>query len=366
MAAAVAYGKTGGGAYWFQRGQQRLHDQLQHLVKRENGYAVFIENSSGYHQGIQRLIAFAAKLEQLADQPRMAHELLAELQAWSAVFTYPDGRLPAHGDTVRFPNPEGHDRKPVCEEQNLGPVLLPESGYFVYKGASKRYTWFVGMVATNSSETHKHQDDTSLVFWLDGIEWLIDPSFYSHDYAEELPVFFRSAAAHNMVSIPDGKYSITPEPSRTSINYVDSEESSYRVQALNYSYEGVEIRRHLHVGSIDAAPFVEVTDSCKPLTTSTDRIAKNSTQPILTFHFGDGVQIQRKLSEDSKFSFELTHPACERALILSIRHESDSDGWGSASEPSFSGLGFMQSIDTQILRIPVPLSTDCQWSIHVK
>jgi hypothetical protein len=26
----------------------------------------------------------------------------------------------------------------------------------------------------------------------------------------------------------------------------------------------------------------------------------------------------------------------------------------------------MQSIDTQILRIPVPLSTDCQWSIHVK
>jgi len=44
----------------------------------------------------------------------------------------------------------------------------------------------------------------------DGLEWLIDPSFHSHEYALPVAAYLRSAAAHNVLYLPERPYTIEP------------------------------------------------------------------------------------------------------------------------------------------------------------
>ncbi|MGK8440573.1 heparinase II/III family protein [Ectopseudomonas hydrolytica] len=376
MAAAVSYGETDEAAYWFMRGQQRLQDQIHQLVKRENGYAVFVENSSGYHEGIQRLIYFVAQLERLVEQDSVARELLNELEAWSAVFTYPDGRLPAHGDTFRVPNPENSAALSYCsrpvlniltEKQRCEAVLLPESGYFIHKGISQKYAWFIGMVATNSSKTHKHQDDTSLVLWLDGIEWLIDPSFYSHDFSDEISAYCHSAAAHNMLSLPGRDYAIEPIPGRASLEYIDPEARNCQVKALNRSYKGIEIQRSLHCIVNDDVFHVEVFDSCTMLASSDAHNGHVSEMQVITFHFGDGVLVRQlpALVETEVSIYELGHPATPRRLQLHLPRMPKVPSYQIEQRNTVSGLQFKQSTVTPLLQLICPIGTDVKWKIYV-
>jgi hypothetical protein len=51
--------------HWLETSISRLTDQLEQLIVRDKGYAVFVENSIGYHRGVQRLVEFAGELERL-------------------------------------------------------------------------------------------------------------------------------------------------------------------------------------------------------------------------------------------------------------------------------------------------------------
>lgn len=367
MAAAVAYGTTSYAVKLFARGQQRLQDQINHLIKREKGYAVFIENSSGYHEGIQRLIRFAAQLEELAEQTNIASGLLSELEAWSKVFTYPDGRLPAQGDTFRVANPGVIGLNNQAESTDSSVVLLPETGYFVYKGVNEKCSWFVGVVATNSSQTHKHQDDTSLVFWLDGIEWLIDPSFFSHAYAEELPAFYRSAAAHNMLSLPGREYSIEPKDGRVELKLIVSDELACQVSALNRSYQGFEIQRRVHCSINNDVPQIEVVDNCIVTSGSVISTEGAPEYQMLTFHLGDGVTVSelQDRSEVGALTYELAHPATRRKVNLQFLEVDPERSCEIAMVDVTSGLNFMQQIETIMLQVKCPVATLVRWKLYV-
>lgn len=354
---------------WIARGLERLHDQLTHLIHRESTYAIFVENSIGYHQGVQRLVGFAGQLESLAGRGSGISNIADELDAWSKDFRYPDGRYPAQGDTFRRANPASLQALEQPESWPKQVIKLPQAGYAVIKGGSIRTPWMFGLLATNRNSTHKHEDDLSFFLWLDGVEWLVDPSFVSHEYKDEIPAYLRSAKAHNMLHVEGAEYSYQPDPDRVVMNITEASDEglSLSIEGHNRSCSGYEVARRLVCTEALELPQIICTDSFWELPAANEgRAPEKEPVGILTFHFGDGVRINSTKKQGAQTLLELSHPASDRRLILGIGGECDSVNWETSVEASVCGLGFMEHIETQALRIRVPTATECHWFIDVK
>lgn len=354
---------------WLSQGLERLKDQLAHLIHRESNYAVFVENSIGYHQGVQRLVGFAGQLESLAGRGSGISNIADELDAWSKDFRYPDGRYPAQGDTFRRANPASRQELEQPESWPKQAIKLPQAGYAVLKGGSIQTPWMFGLLATNRNSTHKHEDDLSFFLWLDGVEWLVDPSFMSHEYKDDIPAYLRSARAHNMLHVEGAEYSYQPDPDRVVMNIAESSEEglALSIEGHNRSCSGYEIVRRLVCTEAHGLPKIICADSFLELpATNEGRAPEKEPMGILTFHFGDGVRISSTKKQGAQILLELSHPASDRRLILGVGGESDSMDWEAGVEASVCGLGFMEHIETQALRIRVPTATECHWFIDVK
>ncbi|WJH56518.1 hypothetical protein FE254_10165 [Ectopseudomonas guguanensis] len=354
---------------WLSRGLGRLKDQLAHLIHRESNYAIFVENSIGYHQGVQRLVGFAGQLESLAGRGSGISNIADELDAWSKDFRYPDGRYPAQGDTFRRANPASRQALEQPESWSKQAIKLPQAGYAVIKGGSIRTPWMFGLLATNLNSTHKHEDDLSFFLWLDGVEWLVDPSFVSHEYKDDIPAYLRSAKAHNMLHVEGAEYSYQPDPDRIVMNITEPSDKGpgLSIEGHNRSCSGYEVVRRLVCTEALELPQIICTDSFWELpATNEGRAPEKEPVGILTFHFGDGVRINSTKKQGAQTLFELSHPASDRRLTLGIGGECDSVNWETSVEASVCGLGFMEHIETQALRIRVPTATECHWFIDVK
>ncbi len=340
---------------------------MAHLIHRESGYAVFVENSIGYHQGVQRLVDFAGQLETLSGRGDTISRIANELSAWTATFRYPDGRFPAQGDTFRRANPTTREDVVLTDKWQSQALKLPDAGYAVLKGGSPQIPWMFGMLATNKNRTHKHEDDLSFFLWLDGVEWLIDPSFMSHEYKNDIPAYLRSAKAHNMLYVDGAKYSYEPAPGRVGmkIDELGDELINLSITAHNRSCAGYEIVRRLVCSKVQDLPKITCTDQFFNMESAAENSSEKETTGILTFHFGDGVKIKSTKTHEMQTCFELVHPATNQMLVLNVMHRSNSAPWDAQIEPSVCGLGFMESIATQALRITIPKSTECNWSIDV-
>lgn len=354
IAAAIAMDDFLCAERWLECGISRLTDQVNHLIVKDNGFSIFIENSIGYHHGIQRLMEFAGELVRisgrLSDIPAVAYGL----NAWSEYLRYPDNRSPSQGDTFRIPNAGGYKvrhgkayKKPHC-------LVLPKAGYAVVKGNHKQVPFMLCLFATSLCKTHKHEDNLSITLFFDGIEWLIDPSFYSHEYKNEIPAYLRSAMAHNVVVIPNKNYSI--EPGLASISG-SSDQGTFELVGQHTAYSDYKVSRRikgelsvLAIEGFDCAETLCGKDSVKEKT-------------YLVFHMGEGVSV--KMDGDAVMLFH-DNSRYQLKLECSTNKPEVYSGWNEENcFKSVAGAGFMQINDTSSVVFQIPIGYSCQWRITV-
>lgn len=242
LATALAFKHHTEADGWCTNAISRFEDQLDTLIVRDGGYAIFVENSIGYHHGVQRLAQLIGNMAALSGRDTEIPIIANELVAWSDFLRYPDGRAPAQGDTFRLPPRTGDDVRRGEPWAEPGCTILPKAGYAVVKGNHNNKPWMLCLFNTSLSRTHKHEDNCSITLWFDGVEWLTDPSFYSHEYNEEIPKYLRSAAAHNCVSIPGKEYSLEPGKAKLEGKV---EDGKFYIKASHSCYEGVEVVREI-------------------------------------------------------------------------------------------------------------------------
>jgi Heparinase II/III-like protein/Heparinase II/III N-terminus len=340
--------------HWLETSISRFTDQLEQLIVRDKGYAVFVENSIGYHQGVQRLVEFAGELATFAGKDSLIPTIGKELPRFSDFFRYPDNRAPAQGDTFRRSNASGTKIRRLKPYPDPACTVLPKAGYAIVKGNHDGSRFMLSVLATSLCRTHKHEDNLSFTLFFDGLEWLIDPSFYSHEYKASLPAYLRSAVAHNCLAMPGRGYSI--DPGVAQING-SSDGSHFVITGQHSAYDNVLIQREIR-GSIDRLEL-EISDCARA---QTPDATGNDLRLLL--HCGDGVEARLQGNH-----LQLTHPESKYLVEMSLPNEKCKLHFGEAAESSIrgvTGLGFMQHASIYTLECEVPFETDLPWTLRAK
>lgn len=340
--------------YWMEISISRLTYQLEQLIVRDKGYAVFTENSIGYHLGVQRLVIFSGELVAFAGKDSVISTIGKELPRFSQFFRYQANRRPAQGDTFRLSNERGDDIQRFKPYLHPACTVLQRAGYAVVKGNHHGCRFMISVLATSLCRTHKHEDNLSFTLFFDGLEWLIDPSFYSHEYKAPLPAYLRSAAAHNCLALPGRRYSIDP-----GLAQIDgsSEGTKFVIKSQHSSYDNVLIQREIR-GSIDRLEL-EIVDRA---VAQTPDAAGNDLRLLL--HCGDGIEatLQGK-------HLQLTHPDSKYKIEISMPNENSTLHYGEVAGANIrgvTGLGFMQQTSIYTLECVVHFETDLPWTLKAK
>lgn len=337
---------------WLERALVRLTDQLATLIVRDSGFAVFVENSIGYHQGVQRITELAGNLVSLSGRDSRIPEIAIELSNFSEFFRYPDNRSPAQGDTFRLSNRNASDMRrgkaylePLC-------AILPQAGYGVVKGNHDDIPYMFTMFATSLCRTHKHEDNLSFTLFFDGIEWLIDPSFYSHEYAAPVPAYLRSAVAHNALAIPGLNYSIDPGVVQFGGEVFGQ---VFSLHGEHRAYKGVVIQREvrgdtgrLALDFLDSATGLSDTDS-------------EGVGLYWMLHCGEHVEATL-----NGRALCLTHPDSRYQLLVQLPSDAAAIYRGCDDGPKIRGItgrGFMESGPVCTIECAVPFNQQIPWHI---
>ncbi len=339
---------------WIDRGIDRLTDQFKHLIVRDNGYSVFVENSIGYHHGIQRLVVFAGELVSLSGRETNIPKIAEELNAWSDFLRYPDGRVPSQGDTFRLPSLVGRDIRRSSPYSTPSCTILPVAGYAVAKGNHEQIPFMLCMFASSLCKTHKHEDNLSCTLFFDGIEWLIDPSFYSHEYDSDIPSFLRSAWAHNNVVITNTEYSIEPGKAKLTGDFNDV---NYEIRGSHTAYDGYIVSRNLY-GSTN---ILELTITDHIITEHGQH--NNDVEVFSLLHLGESVTAC--ITDEG---VELSHADSEYNLLIYGEHLSAQifEGWNEGQENhGVTGLGFMQKINSISISLVMQMNKPFCWKLQV-
>lgn len=325
---------------WLNKGISRLCNQFNKLITQENGFSVFIENSTGYHHGVRSLVQLAAELSKGTSSEDTFTSFAQGLDAWSSFIRYPDGRSPSNGDSFRKPNPKSpHLPSPPLMKTDF--QLLSKAGYAIAKGNHDSISFMLCIFATSVCTTHKHEDDLSLTLFYDGIEWLIDPSYHCYDYNLPEPCFLKSTAAHNMIVIPDHTYELTPGLSQLSGTISGT---SFTISGKNQSYTGIKVTRDVS-GRLDSGK-IHFLDTLDPI----------QDNALLNLVFGEGVEVSVEGS-----SLTLTHPASEHKV--EIIHRAGSQAW--ILGELMAGEGFMQLNQVKGCTLQIPDSGKLEWEISL-
>ena len=353
IAAAMAFSDLPCAERWLARGVERLEDQFDKLIIRENEYSIFAENSIGYHHGIETLAGFASDLVGITGRASRIPETAEALNVWSQELLYPDGRSPSQGDTFRRPNPTSvANSNPFSAWGKPRCLVLPKAGYAVVKGNDSGSPFAFCMFATSVNSTHKHEDNLAITLFFDGVEWLIDPSFYSHEYAQPLPAWLRSAHAHNCVAIGDVPYSIAP--GNASI-VGDGAGMAFYLHGTHGAYEGYEVSRNVR-GDLERLDIV--IEDCVRLCSA----AVGAEGIWLGLHFGEGVRAT--VAPDG---IHLAHPCSRRGLVIACDTENSVlvEGFTPGqSRAGATGVGFMQAVDTVSAYVPMTVGQSRQWRLR--
>lgn len=340
--------------HWLDTAISRLTDQMEQLIVRDNGYAVFVENSIGYHCGVQRLVEFAGELVLFAEKDSVIPTIGKELPRFSQFFRYPANRGPAQGDTFRRSNARGSEIQRLKPYLDPACTVLPKAGYAIVKGNHDGCRFMVSVLATSLCRTHKHEDNLSFTLFFDGLEWLIDPSFYSHEYKAPLPAYLRSAAAHNCLALPGRSYSID-----SGLAQIDgsSEGARFSIKGQHSAYDNVLIQREI-CGGIDRLEL-HIVDRA---TAQQSAAAGNDLRLLL--HCGDGIEAGLQGN-----CLQLTHPDSKYLLEIILPNDRCTLHYGEmtgANIRGITGLGFMQQTGIYTLECEVPFETDLPWTLKVK
>lgn len=349
MATALAIPDVPASRRWMQSAIERLTDQLGRLIVRDNGFSVFVENSIGYHQGVQRIVELAGDMVQLTGVESSIPDVAVELGRFSDFFRYPDNRAPAQGDTFRRSNPQGDEVRKLKPYAEPEVVILPKAGYGIVKGNHDGARFMFCMFATSLCRTHKHEDDLSVTLFFDGIEWLIDPSFYSHEYKSSIPAYLRSAAAHNGIYIADRPYSI--DPGHSALEGLASGDV-FEFKGEHRCYPDVIVKRRVS-GRRDLLSFEFEDEVC---TSTNERL-----EVRLMLHCGEGVEVSRSgrvltlTHPDSRYQLSILMPGDEIAIVKGMAQGDRIRG--------VSGTAFMQRSDIHTIEALVPCNVPLRWAL---
>ncbi|MFF5790422.1 heparinase II/III family protein [Paeniglutamicibacter sp. NPDC012692] len=302
LAAGLADTDRAEGLRWIQKAEDRIQLQFSNLIVRDAGYAIFVENSIGYHQVVQRLVALAGEMIQLAGGANSTSQLAVELNLWSQYFRYPDRRQPSQGDTFHVANPPVvalHGRTPYSDPHA---TILPIAGYGVAKGNHMGKPFMLSFLATSLSSTHKHADNLSITLFFDGLEWLVDPSFYSHEYEDNIPAYLRGPWAHNSIVLRGLQPSINP--GLVSMDGCHNG-SRFIFTGESIAYQDYLVRREV-LGSVDELSLT-ITDSVSLVESMRDALEGRT-----VFHLAEGVS-PRACIEGTI----LTHEESQYGLLIS-------------------------------------------------
>ncbi|MFS8974650.1 DUF6270 domain-containing protein [Cupriavidus necator] len=355
LATSLALDSLPAAHFWRETALARLVDQFGKLIVRDSGFAVFVENSIGYHQGVQRIVEFAGGLAGLASGESSIAATARELSQFSNFFRYPDNRAPAHGDTFRRANPSGDDIRRLKPYGKPEAVILPKAGYAIVKGIHENARYMLTFLATSLCKTHKHEDNLSFTLFFDGIEWLIDPSFFSHEYSAPLPAYLRSAAAHNALAVAGRQYSTEP-----GVADMEGEVTAgdYRFKGEHHAYGDIVISRELR-GAIDSLT-VEFRDRASLV--NGHHGAEGNLELFL--HCGEGVTAKCDgalvvLSHpDSIYCLEVDLPGVDVRLYFG---KTDGD-----IIRGVTGLAFMQSTSIYTIACSLPYDEELGWRLRAK
>lgn len=353
LAAALAFPQIEEASGWRDLAVSRFEDQLDHLIVRDKGFAIFVENSIGYHHGVQKLALWVGTLVGMSGVISEVPSIAQQLVAWSDFFRYPDGRAPAQGDTFRpapdFLGPAKPGKpwaEPTCQ-------VLSEAGYCVVKGNDNGKPFMLCLLATSLSKTHKHEDNLSITLWYDGVEWLVDPSFYSHEHQHPIAAYLRSASAHSNVYLPGVEYSkslgITTLSGRPA-------EAGFECHGTHMAYEDVDVVRSIG-GALDRLDF-KVIDQLQARSSVGQAAAAGA---HLSFHLAEGVEVVALLN-----GYRLNHPASTSSLLLEVdpTHGTVLQGLDSNGAPlSVAGQGFLKQVSTTSIDIGLNNAGVIEWRV---
>ncbi len=340
---------------WQQVAIERLTDQFDHLIVRDNGYAILTENSIGYHHGVQRIVEFAAQLVSAVEGLETSFpDIALELDRFSRYYRYPDGRAPSQGDTFRKPNAATSQIYSGEAYQSAALLTLPNAGYVVVKANHDNTPFMLTMVATALNATHKHQDDLSFTLFFEGIEWLIDPSFYSHEYTSNIPAYLRSAAAHNCVSLRKGEYRIFP--GHASIT-AKQHEGQYKIKGQHSAYAGSTIFREIS-GSLDNLQLNFVEEVQQQIGSGQVDIAA-----MLSLHCGEGVRAAVHAG-----TVTLSHPDSRYTVVMRFPVDNITVSNGLIEQGAIRGIvgqGFLEYQPIDTVEVSLPGSGRICWDLEV-
>jgi hypothetical protein len=331
---------------WLRKGVDRLEDQIANLIVQDKKFSIFVENSIGYHSGVIRLIKLSSDIISLFDTKSIIHSTYQGMIEFSDLMTYPDGRTPAQGDTMRIPNEKQitrFRRKPVSET-----AILEKAGYFTHKGIHNDIGYMLCFFATSLNKTHKHEDNGSFTLFFDMVEWLIDPSHYSHEYLEENTAYLRSAKAHNIVSVEGVKASI--ETGLCGFKGTETEDSVL-IESWSEAHENYSILRNIlipkdrfHLNFMDHVQ------------------TKSKIPNIATLTLNCGEFVSADINDKTVI---LSHPNSKHKLKIEFQNEEVEIHFGTQSDGilAISGLGFMEKSEINVIKCRIPIEQEYSWSI---
>jgi hypothetical protein len=342
---------------WRTTALDRFRAQVDKLVMDEGDVgAVFVENSIGYHGAAGGLIDLGADLLDDETLSPWLRGVAAGMRKWDRVFRYPDGQAAAQGDTYRT----SAERSSVAAVRSVRPGLRTAlaSGYVLVDGSHCDKPWRLNFTATNLSSTHKHEDHLNITFWFDGVEWLFDPSFLSHDYTAPVPAFLRSAVAHSVPSIPALQYSLATGAAR--LDVVDRDDQIAIVRGEHGAYRGMRVRRQItaHLRQLR----LEGTDVVERTGTHEDDVS-SIYHAVWTLHLLPGVT-----AVTVQGGVVLSHPRSAAALYVELPPDTAVEvarGWhDDVTRAAVAGLGFQQLEDSLALRCRIPLEREFRWVLR--
>lgn len=348
-------------ARWGDLALERITDQFDRLIVTDGDFAVFAENSVGYHFGIERLVANIGSFAKLSDRDTAIEWISAGLSRFTSLIRYPGGkRALGQGDTFRLPNSLVGDQRGKQPYTAPEVTILPKAGYAVAKANHGSVPFMLVFLATSQIETHKHADNLSFTLYMDGIEWLIDPSFVSHEYTNPVPAYLRSAPAHNALVLPDHPYTITPGLARL---WGETSDHGFVFEGKHDAVSGLRFIRRI-TGSLkslclEVADRIEQTDDSGMLQDTLSAVR-------LMFHCGEGVEAEYVSDGDgerillrhqgSKLLLQIGLPSgCQINLIR-----------GRMTDPvrGVTGQGFLQHEGINTLEITLPTDkTRIDWTL---
>jgi hypothetical protein len=269
-------------------------------------------------------------------------EKISGLNNFSRIIKYNERISPCIGDTYR----QSLCGKLLCQKDNAL-HNVSDAGYIVVNGTHLDLPYQLNFIGSSLCSTHKHQDNLSFTMFFDGIEWLIDPSFYSHEYEDEVPSYLRSSWAHNTISVPNKNYSI--EPGKCKLEVINGG-GNFHLHGCSNAIDEVVCIREIYGRPDKLHLFFK------------DRVISDTSLAVSRLHFNENVTLKK-----IDGFIVASHPSSLYKIIIS----SPSNTLEIITDNTYSiepitGLGFMEAVSIPAIESTFHPNSTFFWEIKVQ